>query len=165
MTEKSRDFAAALAALIVVALLLSLFSPVRLIRQGSEALETALVALREQREPQSMSAPADPAQMAGDGAAQVERPARSAGDWITNDDYPVEALRNNWQGRVTIRWTIDESGRARDCVIVESSGHAVLDEASCRLVVARARYFPALDRDGRPVPSTDQRRIIWRLPE
>jgi len=27
-------------------------------------------------------------------------------DWITNDDYPPEALRHNEQGTVTIRWSI-----------------------------------------------------------
>jgi TonB family protein len=169
VTEKSRDFAIALALLIAVTLLLSLLSPAKMIREGAAALRTGIAALRDEH-----AAPRDAAQTIR-GRAEAAAvppvgqgepmPIRSAGAWITNDDYPAEALRNNLQGRVAIRWTVDENGRARDCIIVESSGHPVLDDASCRLVVARARYVPALDKDGRAVQSTDRRGIVWRLPD
>lgn len=90
-------------------------------------------------------------------------PKTDARSWITNDDYPPEALRNNWQGSVQIEWTIDEFGLVRDCKVIESSGHAVLDEAACNLVMRRARYWPSLDKNGAPVPSQSRRRVIWRL--
>lgn len=177
VTGKSRDMLVALALLVVIALLLPLLSPVQVIRQGADTLRTTISAFRERpatvsRDPISrqpsvdragapaLGAPAAP--LAGQRAAT---PALGAPAWITSDDYPAEALRNNWQGRTSISWTIDETGRATDCIVLESSGHAVLDEASCRLVLNRARYIPALDEQGRPAPSRDYRRIVWRLPE
>lgn len=83
--------------------------------------------------------------------------------WISSDDYPPDALRNNWQGSVQIAWTIDEVGEVRDCKVMESSGYAVLDEAACNLIIRRAHYWPALDKSGRPVASQSRRRVIWRL--
>jgi TonB family protein len=94
------------------------------------------------------------------------RPASAEpGAWIQGADYPGEALRNDWQGTVSIVWRIDINGVVDACYVVESSGHRVLDEASCRLVKDRARYEPARNANGRAVASLDRRRIVWRLPE
>ena len=94
-------------------------------------------------------------------ATLLEGPA----NWITSDDYPAEALRNDWQGMVAIMWTIDARGEVSECHVVQSSGHSVLDEASCDLIRQRGHYRPARDAKGQPIPSQDRRRIIWRLPE
>lgn len=92
-------------------------------------------------------------------------PASDPHMWITPDDYPAEALRNDWQGAVRIEWTVDTEGRLHDCRVLESSGHAVLDEAACGVILRRARYWPARDADGVPKVSTISRRIIWALPD
>lgn len=182
VTEKSRDMLVALAVLIGLGLLLSLLSPVQTIRQGADTLRTAIAAFRERRAERPAAVPRDPARTPASSADRAVSPRQGASaapatgrrapmpipgmaQWITNDDYPAEALRNNWQGRVAISWTIDETGRVTDCIVLESSGHAVLDETSCRLLLNRARYIPALDGEGRPVRSSDYRRIVWRLPD
>lgn len=85
--------------------------------------------------------------------------------WFTSDDYPAEALRNGWQGTTAMRFTIDRSGRVRDCRIERSSGHPVLDEASCALLAGRGRFEPARDAQGHRIEATSQRRVTWRLPE
>jgi len=85
--------------------------------------------------------------------------------WITNEDYPAEALRNNWQGAVRIRWTIDVAGRAVNCQVLESSGHEVLDRTACDLIENRAAYEPARDPQGNAIPSEDMRRVVWKLPD
>jgi TonB family protein len=90
--------------------------------------------------------------------------AKNEASWISTDDYPPKALRSNQEGTVQLRWTIEPSGRVRDCQIVASSGYAALDRAGCRLLRYRARYAPARDRFGRPVAMTMTRRIVWQLP-
>ena len=85
--------------------------------------------------------------------------------WITNDDYPSRALRDEAQGTVAIQWEINTQGRVENCRVTQSSGNSDLDEAACSLIVRRGRYSPALDQAGQPMRSTDRRRVVWRLPE
>lgn len=82
---------------------------------------------------------------------------------ITVQDYPRISLVNNEQGSVTVRLKIDESGLVRSCRVARSSGHVALDEQTCALFRARARFEPAKDRSGRPVRSDHTQKISWKL--
>lgn len=82
---------------------------------------------------------------------------------ITDDDYPSSSLRNGEAGRVTVRLHVNDSGRADGCEIAISSGYHTLDEATCRLLVRRARYFPARDEAGRSVDGFISHSMSWRL--
>ena len=86
------------------------------------------------------------------------------GAWITNDDYPAEAMRAGQQGTVTILWTIGTDGRVSDCKVLASSGSPALDLASCAAITRRGRYSPALDSAGKPIPVHSARSVTWRLP-
>jgi protein TonB len=66
-------------------------------------------------------------------------------------DYPPQALRNGWEGDVSAELTISPAGRATACRIVQSSGHDVLDKATCDILIKRARFKPATDSKGIPV--------------
>ena len=95
-----------------------------------------------------------------------ERPARPAGDpgrWVTNDDYPAEAVRNEQQGTTGFRLTVDPSGKIVGCEITSSSGFASLDETTCRVMTQRARFSPALDKKGKPITGTWASRFRWVL--
>jgi TonB family protein len=65
--------------------------------------------------------------------------------WISNDDYPSAALRQQREGRVRYRLIIDGSGRVSQCDIMASSGHEDLDAQTCRLISRRARFVKAAD--------------------
>jgi len=67
------------------------------------------------------------------------------------EDYPPEAVRNHWQGTVIADLTVSATGRVTACKIVKSSGHAVLDDATCNIIIARAIYRPARDANGNPI--------------
>ncbi len=95
-----------------------------------------------------------------------QRPARPAGDpgrWVTNDDYPAEAVKNKQQGTTGFRLTIDPSGNIVGCEITSSSGFASLDETTCRVMTQRARFSPALDKKGKPITGTWASRFRWVL--
>ena len=64
------------------------------------------------------------------------------GELVTADDYPLVSLRKEEQGTVTVRVRIDETGTAGSCDVVKSSGHTALDEQTCSLIRARARFEP-----------------------
>lgn len=98
-------------------------------------------------------------------AAIVERPTALARprNYLSHKDYPKEALDRNEQGTVGMRYMVGVDGVPRDCAIVESSGSVSLDETSCRILMSRARFRPARDAAGKPLPSLSFTRIIWRL--
>jgi protein TonB len=92
-------------------------------------------------------------------------PAKTIGNPvpIKPGDYPREARRAGEQGTVRIYYRISQEGRISACRVVESSGSAALDEASCDIITRRSRFEPATDDQGRPAPSFGSRTITWRL--
>ncbi|WP_411340782.1 energy transducer TonB [Sphingopyxis sp. J-6] len=92
-------------------------------------------------------------------------PATNPGGWVTNDDYPPQAMREEREGVTGFRLTYDNSGLPRKCEIVSSSGHADLDAATCDLVMERALFEPGKDRTGMAVGGTYTNRIRWSIPE
>lgn len=85
-------------------------------------------------------------------------------EWISSADYPGEALQAEQEGSATALWKIAIDGRVKECRIVRSTGNAALDRATCAAFAKRARYTPALDKQGKPMEFHAMRHVIWRLP-
>jgi protein TonB len=83
---------------------------------------------------------------------------------VSSSDYPPEAIRAGEQGTTGFRLVVAADGSVSDCTVVQSSGSATLDAATCRLMSSRARFTPALDAKGKPSIDTVNARIAWRLP-
>lgn len=92
-------------------------------------------------------------------------PKGRPGDWVTSDDYPSRALRENRSGVVGLRLDVGVDGKATNCTVTSSSGHSDLDSTACQLVVRRARFKPATGSDGAPMASSWSSRFVWRIPE
>ena len=75
--------------------------------------------------------------------------------------YPVQAIRNRWQGVVTLRLQITESGEVAKVDVIQSSGHQVLDRAAVD-AVKRWRGKPAR-RWGRRIASEETLPVRFRL--
>ena len=91
-------------------------------------------------------------------------PRKPRSTWVTTDDYPDAALRAEEEGSVTVKLAINRGGEVAGCDVVQSSGSAALDTATCRTVQRRARYRPATDQSGQPVDATDNHTVRWSLP-
>jgi protein TonB len=83
---------------------------------------------------------------------------------ISNMDYPAAALRAGEEGIVEYEVRIGADGRAERCTILVSSGSAILDMTTCRLIQTRVRFTPARDADGRPTTDRQSGKMVWRLP-
>ena len=83
-------------------------------------------------------------------------PAENYGRWITTNDYPMDMVRAGQPAIVQFRLNVDASGRATDCHIQSTTRPKEFDAAVCRSLMKRASFIPALDSDGKPVPS------FWR---
>lgn len=117
--------------------------------------------IRQTSEPQSQPSASAPSSSA---APHRAAPSSNPGGWLSDSEYPAEALRNGWQGTSGFRLTISAVGDVEHCVITASSGHAVLDEATCRLLSERARFQPARNESGMAMADTYNGRITWRIP-
>jgi protein TonB len=92
-------------------------------------------------------------------------PLGNPGGWVGEADYPGTELRAGHAGTTRFRLAIGVDGRVAGCEIIGSSGWPGLDEATCRLVSARARFRPASDGSGAPATGTFASAIRWVIPE
>jgi protein TonB len=90
----------------------------------------------------------------------------AASGYISNY-YPTAALKAGEQGTVWYRVDVTPEGKTQNCVIVQSSGSASLDQTTCAIILARVHFKPRLDADGKPLPlpPTYTNKIEWKLPQ
>ena len=109
--------------------------------------------------------PAPPAPPPPPSKASGASPRGNPGSWATPNDYPARALREERAGTTRFRVTIGPDGRVTNCEITGSSGHADLDEATCKNVTRRARFKPALDAAGNAISDTYSNAVRWEIPK
>lgn len=85
--------------------------------------------------------------------------------WMRGIKFPKAARRARQDGRAHIAFDITERGRVGNCTIVNSSGSAALDAATCRAYVDRARFVPAGEPGGGPRQTRATSLLKWRLEE
>lgn len=103
--------------------------------------------------------------VAGNVKARALSPAGNPATWVTENDYPQEAIANGWHGEVSFRLDVNADGRVVKCSVTKSSTHTVLDEKACSTLTERARFDPARDAAGEPIASTFASRLAWKFPE
>ncbi|WOF44063.1 energy transducer TonB [Sphingopyxis indica] len=80
-------------------------------------------------------------------------PKGNPGRWVLPGDYPPGKAWMGQRAIVMFRLNVDENGSVSACHIQNSIGDKAFDEAVCDALKRRARFEPALDSDGRPIPS------------
>jgi protein TonB len=84
---------------------------------------------------------------------------------VSDADYPPSAIRAGEQGIVGFELDVAADGQVAGCRITSSSGSQVLDDTTCRIMIARMHFTPAHDRHGRPVTDRIHSRMKWVLPQ
>lgn len=93
----------------------------------------------------------------------AQGPVGSVQGLLRWEDYPAVALDKDAGGSVGLALLIDEQGKVADCTVTQTSGVAALDAQSCATVKQRARFKPAIGRDGKPAKSSWQQKVSWRI--
>lgn len=91
-------------------------------------------------------------------------PRGNPSNWITTADYRSTWIRRELTGTARFTLQIDASGKVSDCRITGSTGHAALDQATCRLIEARAVFDPAKGTDGSVTAGTYSSSVNWQIP-
>lgn len=84
--------------------------------------------------------------------------------YIEDEDYPADAIRNEEQGRVLVRFWVSAEGLATSCAVRQSSGSALLDRTTCEILQRRARFDPARDKEGTAMAAPAFAEIRWVIP-
>lgn len=87
------------------------------------------------------------------------------GKWFSSSDFPHQALKDDFGGKVEYAVDVDAAGNPTDCHILATSGHAILDQITCKTIIVRSRFEPAKDANGRPVSGTYKGSITWKKPD
>jgi TonB family protein len=88
-------------------------------------------------------------------------PLSNPGSWVHSGDYPAAMLNVGKQALVSFRLSIDAQGTPTACEVQRSYNDKKFDELTCALIVRRARFSPALDAKGQPVPSYYLNTVRW----
>ncbi len=99
----------------------------------------------------------------GDGYGR-ETPPRFRSGRLKSSDIPESAWESGVEGTVSVRYFVNVDGSVSGCRITRSSGYALLDNTTCRLIEQRFRYRPSLDDDGTPVRSIIVENHTWINP-
>ena len=91
-------------------------------------------------------------------------PGDGVASWVTTDDFPPAAIRGRWEGQTQFVMTVGTDGKAKDCRTITSSGHAILDQRACDLMIQRGRFTPAKGANGEPVAAPWISRVHWQIP-
>lgn len=80
-------------------------------------------------------------------------PVTEPGKWLKSSDYPRDMLAKSQPGIVRFRLSVGADGVPTACHIQRSTNSEGFDDAVCKGVMRRARFDPALDKDGQPLAS------------
>ena len=101
--------------------------------------------------------------LASAAAPSGPHPLAPLGTLISAADYPLVAKAQGVTGKVGFRLRVDTSGKPDGCVVSETSGSRDLDDATCDLMLARARFQPARGSDGAPTRGNYSTRVMWMI--
>lgn len=88
-------------------------------------------------------------------------PVGSPGQWMRGTDYPMSMIRKMQSGIVRFRLMVGEDGAPTACHIQLSTNPEGFDAAVCDALMKRARFKPALDADGKPLPSYYRNSVMF----
>ena len=77
------------------------------------------------------------------------------------EDTPVAIMPGKVLKSVNTAVTVTPQGKIQDCKVEVSSGIQKLDAHTCALLIRRAKFRPALDRDGTSIYGVYRTQIDW----
>ncbi len=96
----------------------------------------------------------------------LQRPALPIAQetWLSPGSYPWSFLRISQSLIVNLRMTVDASGMPTECVVQAPKTQSGAEALTCREIMKTARFEPALDSAGDPVPSYFATTIFYATP-
>lgn len=90
-------------------------------------------------------------------------PANNPAKWVSTSDIPSKITVMHY-GLIRFRLDIDPAGNPVGCKVLYRTNPDEFSDLSCKLLLKRARFKPALDAQGKPVKSFYINSIQWTAP-
>lgn len=90
------------------------------------------------------------------------RPSTDPLLWLDSGDYPPAMLVRNESARLHFRLSIDASGAASGCEILQRTDPPGPARTVCDLLMKRARFKPAMDASGKPANDVYVSAVVFR---
>jgi hypothetical protein len=88
-------------------------------------------------------------------------PLGDPAEWVSGSDRPAGEAGI---GQVRLRLSLARDGTPLSCAVLRGVSDAI-DSASCRAMLARARFQPVAAADRRPIRLFSEQTILWRATE
>lgn len=92
-------------------------------------------------------------------------PVGNPGAWVTPQDYPPRALREDREGVTSFDLTVGPDGKVAKCEVTTPSGYEDLDAMTCMVLTERAEFHPATDAEGNAVSGAWSSSVRWQIPD
>lgn len=103
--------------------------------------------------------------LASTATSYFTKPTAKPEEFITAEDYPRAALLEEREGVVVYEAELKADGTVSYCRITQSSGVASLDQATCDIIMRRAKFDRVTILDGKPKPPfAYEGKVVWKLP-
>jgi TonB family protein len=79
---------------------------------------------------------------------------------LSESDYPADALREGYQGIVTVKVDVNAKGKVEACRVDISAGSATLDAQSCALA-SGWKFTPGRNNEGAAIAGTAEFKFWW----
>ena len=91
-------------------------------------------------------------------------PRGDPGNWLSSADYPADDRRIGHSAVINFRLMIDANGKATACHVQSTTIGESFRNATCKLIMKRARFSPGLNAGGKPVASWYENSVRWVTP-
>ncbi len=98
----------------------------------------------------------------GEGAGDGTEPEITRGDFKPSD-YPKALRETRPKGRTWTEVVVALNGRPISCRVTRSSGTALLDSETCRIIMQRFHFRPGKDAGGKPIVAPFEIDIGWEF--
>ncbi len=88
-------------------------------------------------------------------------PIHKPGEWLRSGDYPTGALRMGVSAVIDFRLMVDAAGQTTECHIQRMTNNPEFATLTCKLLMKRAKFRPALDSEGKPIASYYVSSVRW----
>jgi len=113
---------------------------------------------------EELPAPLPPAPVEKPRTVEPARAKANLASYVSDEDYPSNAVRNEEQGTTRFRLAVGPDGKVKECTVTSSSGSSALDSTTCKLMKQRAKFTPAKNNRGELTSDTVASAIRWVLP-
>ncbi|WP_225207456.1 energy transducer TonB [Novosphingobium huizhouense] len=101
----------------------------------------------------------DPAVQAA--LSRPPKPQTDPGRWLVSNDYPRGALKMGASAIVHFRLMIGPDGNPTGCNVQQATDSPEFTDFTCKLLMKRAHFEPALDAAGKPTASYYRNSVRW----